>query len=89
MTTSLPILEQAYQARKSPLKLASMLGFGMVFKLILGKLWPTTLKLPELEKGVGQFLGMPVKGIQTPFASIGADIDNLEQYKSLIDLKKS
>lgn len=89
MHRALPVLERAYAYRKSPAKLASVVGYGTLGRLVLAKLSPATLRLTRLEKAVGKFLGVPVRAIQTHFAEIGADIDNLAQYKSLIDLKKS
>lgn len=89
MRKALPVLERAYAYRKSPAKLASLVGYGILGRIVLAKVLPSTLTLARLERAVGGFLGVRVKAIQTPFAEIGADIDNYSQYKSLIDLKKS
>ena len=88
MHKALPILEKAYGYRKSPVKLAGLVGFGTLGRILLAKFAPSSLDIPTLEKKVGSFLGVQVKAIVIPFAEIGADIDNLSQYKSLIALKK-
>ncbi len=89
MRSALPVLERAYSARKSPLKLAGIIGYGLLGRVIVGSLCPWTLTLGSLEKKVGRFLGVPVKAIATPYAEIGADIDNATQYLCLKNLRKS
>lgn len=89
MAKALPVLEQAYAYRKSPAKLAKLVGMGTLGRVVLAKFAPSTLDLETLERKVGRFLGVRVKAVVTPFAEIGADIDNVDQYKSLISLKTS
>lgn len=89
MRQAMPTLEKAYAYRKSPLKLASLVGFGTLGRVLLARLVPQSLSLSVLEKKVGGFLGVRVHAVVSKYAEIGADIDNLSQYKSLIDLKKS
>lgn len=88
MQRALPVLQRAYAARKSPGRLAAIVGFGTLARVLLAKVFPKTLSLAALERIIGRFLGVPVRAIETPFAEIGADIDNLSQYNSLIALKK-
>ncbi|MBS1723487.1 MAG: nucleotidyltransferase family protein [Armatimonadetes bacterium] len=88
MHRAMPILERAYAFRKSPIKLASMLGVGTLAKVALARVAPKTLSVASLEGTLGRFLEVPVKAIVTEAAAIGADIDTYAQYKSLIDLKK-
>ena len=76
-------MQQGYDARKSPLKLATIVGLGTLFRLILGKVLPATLPIPALEKAVGKVLQGPVKAIITPYAEIGTDIDSPEQFAEL------
>lgn len=80
---SLPLMQQGYDNRKSPLKLATIVGLGTLFRLILGKVLPGTLPIPALEKAVGKVLQGPVKAIITPYAEIGTDIDSPEQFAEL------
>jgi len=81
---SLPILEQAYAARKKPLQLASMVGLGTLAQLVVGQIVPSLLPLRTLERAVGRFLRAPVKAIPTEYSEIGDDIDTLEQYQTAL-----
>lgn len=87
MRQALPILEKAYSYRKSPIKLASLVGFGTLGRVLLARVLPQTLSLPTLERTIGRFLGVDVHAVVSTYAEIGADIDNLAQYKSLIALR--
>ena len=89
MRQALPVLERAYANRKNPVKLASIIGFGTLARVLLAKVVPASLSLSSLEAQLARFLGVPVRAIVTEFAEIGADIDNAAQYKSLIALKNS
>ncbi len=87
MRASLPVLEQAYAARKSPLRLAGLVGWQTLLRVMVGRLSPNTLTQRTLERAVGAFLGMPVKGIVTHHAEIGTDIDDATQYSALLALQ--
>jgi GTP:adenosylcobinamide-phosphate guanylyltransferase len=69
----LPFIERAYQGRKNPLTLARLFGFDFIFRLLSGR-----LSLPHIERRAERILGLPVRALETPHASIGADIDKLE-----------
>lgn len=83
MRQALPMMEEAYRLRKSPLRLAKLLGFSTLALLLAGKLSPRLLTIPKLESAVSRSLGVPVRAVQTPFASIGADVDSLDQYQAM------
>jgi len=83
MRRSLPIMRRAYAYRKSPLKLAAMVGFGTLARLALARVFPKSLRISSLERAVSRFLDGPVVAIPTRYPEIGADIDNLEQYRAL------
>lgn len=87
MRRAIPVLEHAYAHRKSPLKLAQLVGLDTMLRLVMGKLAPKTLTIPALESSVGRFLKIPVKAVITSHPSIGADIDSAEQYRALLALK--
>ncbi len=89
MRSAMPVLEKAYQARKSPLHLANMVGLSTLGRVALGRIFPRMLSLAQLELSVSRFLGLPVRAIPTPFASIGADIDTAEQYLAGLGLLKN
>ncbi len=87
MRKNLHVMERAYGARKKPLKLASIVGFGTLFRVIAGQIAPSLLSVHALERAVSRFLGGSVKAVITPFPEIGMDIDNAEQYSILCSLK--
>lgn len=69
----LPFIERAYRGRKNPLALARLFGFDFIVRLLFGQ-----LALSDIEARAAQILGLPVRALETPFASIGADVDRLE-----------
>ena len=73
------VIRAAYAARKSPARLAGMLGFGTLARLALSPFVPAALPIPYLELAVGRLLGgAAVCAFDTPFPEIGADIDRPE-----------
>jgi 2-phospho-L-lactate guanylyltransferase (CobY/MobA/RfbA family) len=69
-------ISEAYNARKNPVKLASMIGCGFLFKLILAQvLSPSLLPIPVLEKSLSKALKCKVVAIRTDYPEIGADVD--------------
>ena len=72
----LPFIERAYQGRKNPLALARLFGLDFIVKLALGQ-----LSLAAIEKRAGRILGLPVRALETPHASIGADVDKPEHLR--------
>lgn len=84
MRRILPVLEQAYVARKKPLKLAAMVGFGTLVRLATGQVIASTLPISALERAVGRFLGASVKAVITEHSCIGNDIDNAAQYQAAL-----
>jgi len=81
LETIFPVLDKAYANRKKPLALASQVGFGTVFRVAWGRLFPSTLHLATLEDAASRFLRAPVRAIATNRADIGADVDSLDQYR--------
>lgn len=67
-----------FDARKSPVKLASLFGVPAVLKLFLHR-----LTIPELENKMEKILGFPCKAVQTPYAEIGADVDKKSDYDQI------
>jgi len=74
----LTFADKAYRARKSPLKLAFLLGFDVFVALILGR-----SSLSKLEARVSKLLNAKVKTYLCQDASLGADIDKLEHLQSI------
>ena len=69
---------RAYAARKSPLKMAGLLGYGLLARLILAQtVSPSLLTVGALEAGVGRLLGGGCRavGLESRFPEIGTDVD--------------
>ncbi|HHV78587.1 MAG TPA: NTP transferase domain-containing protein [Firmicutes bacterium] len=62
--------EDFIRYRKSPLKLATLVGFGIVLRFFLG-----SLRIPDLERRVSRLLGVTGRAVRTPYAAIGVDVD--------------
>ncbi len=74
----------AYAARKSPLKLAAMLGFGTVGRLVLSqKLNPGLLTLPLLEARIGRLLGGKANAYISQDPELATDLDRPSDFKAV------
>ena len=74
----------AYAARKSPLKLAAMLGFGTVGRLVLSqKLNPRLLTLPLLEARIGRLLGGKANAYISQDPELATDLDRPSDFKAV------
>lgn len=62
--------QRFFDTRKSPLKMARVVGIPFIFKMAIGTLDPH-----DVEKKLGQVLGGRCAAIYTTHASIGADVD--------------
>ena len=72
---------RAYDARKSPLKMAGLLGWGLLGRLILAQfVSPAFLPIAALEQGVSRLLGNGGRavGIRSEYPEIGTDVDRPE-----------
>ena len=71
-----PRIASAYAARKSPAKMASLLGVGLLARLLGAQLaLPRLLSIRSLESAVGGLLGGRAVGVCSSYAEIGTDID--------------
>ncbi|EYB67098.1 hypothetical protein DEIPH_ctg051orf0002 [Deinococcus phoenicis] len=66
----LPRLREVLAARKAPLKLAALIGPGILLKLLTRR-----LTVAELEGRVSTILGVPARALVTGHAAIGTDVD--------------
>jgi hypothetical protein len=89
MRRSLPIIERAYRLRKSPLRLAGMVGAGTLLRVVIGQVFPWALPVATLEQAVGKVLGGPVRAIISEYGEIGVDIDNVSQYRRLMEIERA
>ncbi len=69
-------ITEAYGARKSPAKMASLLGYGLLARLLGAQLaLPRLLSVRILENAVSDLLGGRAVGVCSSYAEIGTDID--------------
>lgn len=66
----LPRLREVLTARKQPLRLAAMIGPGVLLKLLIGR-----LSIAELEGKVSRLLGVEARALMTSHAAVGTDVD--------------
>ncbi|WP_261664712.1 NTP transferase domain-containing protein [Deinococcus sp. Marseille-Q6407] len=66
----LPKLRAVLDARKAPLKLAALIGPGVLLRLLTGQ-----LTVRRLEEAVSRLLGVEARAIITPHAAVGTDVD--------------
>ncbi|HOM70967.1 MAG TPA: nucleotidyltransferase family protein [Armatimonadota bacterium] len=74
----------AYAARKKPLKLASMIGFGTVIRMLIGQvLFPSAFSVPLLEKTLSGILGGSVSAVVSQYPEIGEDVDKISDLEAV------
>ncbi|MPY66642.1 NTP transferase domain-containing protein [Deinococcus sp. SDU3-2] len=66
----LPRLREVLDARKAPLRLAALIGPGVLLRLLTRR-----LTVPELEGKVSAILGVKARALITGHAAIGTDVD--------------
>ncbi|MVN88183.1 NTP transferase domain-containing protein [Deinococcus sp. HMF7620] len=66
----LPRLREVLAARKAPLKLAALIGPGVLLRLVTGR-----LSVAALEGRVSALLGVKARALVTPHAAVGTDVD--------------
>jgi GTP:adenosylcobinamide-phosphate guanylyltransferase len=76
-------IHKAYAARKSPLALGKMLGWGLLTRILVSQIAaPNLLAIPLLENAIGRLLGgVTARAVITTSASIGTDIDQVEDVE--------
>lgn len=77
-------IADAYAARKSPVRLALMLGLGTVFRLALSQLAsPKLLTLPFLESRVSRLLGTTARAVICNNPAIATDLDRPSDFEAV------
>lgn len=79
--------EAVYAARKSPVKLGAIVGWGTALRIVSAKLTPGLVSAQRLAADVTARFGIPVQALVVPFAEIGTDVDDAAQYQSLLGLQ--
>lgn len=82
-------IARAYQARKKPLLLARLIGYGVLFRFALGQIFPAVLKLKHLERAAGKLLGAELRALVTDYAEIGQDVDKADDIRAIGDILKN
>jgi CTP:molybdopterin cytidylyltransferase MocA len=81
------LMQKLAQARKSPLRQASMLGPAVFFKLLIHR-----LSIAEAEKRVHQLFRVKARAVPCPYAEIGMDVDKpfqLEIVRAELEIRAS
>lgn len=72
-------IRHAYDQRKNLIKLAAMLGPGVVGRVLLSRAVPGALPIAAVERAVGRLLGgADVRAYISPHPGIGSDVDHPE-----------
>lgn len=80
-------ISAAYRARKSPLRLANMLGWDMIFRLLFSQmLAPRLLTLPMLEKRISQLIAGPARVFVSAYPEIATDVDKPSDYLAVLEI---
>jgi molybdopterin-guanine dinucleotide biosynthesis protein A len=66
----IPVAKKLVQYRKSPLRLASYIGLGVLIRYLLG-----SLSVKDAEKKVSSLMGVHAVAVISSFAEIGIDVD--------------
>jgi GTP:adenosylcobinamide-phosphate guanylyltransferase len=64
------VIEQVYRGRKSPVRLARLLGLATMIKWLTGR-----LSLAQIEARASRILGAPATAVISEYAELGFDID--------------
>lgn len=74
-------IAKAHEARKSPARLAAMLGIGTLIRLVLSQsISPRLLSVSMLEEKASSLLGGSVRALICPHADIATDLDKPEDF---------
>lgn len=76
-----PIIDNAIAARKSPIKLVKIIGFGFLLKFIFRR-----ATIADLENRIEKILGMPVKAMRVGDPEIGIDVDKPSDFDLVRDV---
>lgn len=86
---SLPLLERLYAARKSPLKLAGIMGVKTLALLIKAQINPSKVRIEQFERTIGAMLNLNIRGVRVDRPAIGTDIDSADQYRKILQFQDS
>ena len=73
----------AYAARKQVVKLARMIGIGVLLRVLAAKLLPGILRISMLEQAAGRMLDAHVAAVVSAFPEIGEDVDKASDLEAV------
>lgn len=80
-------IAQAYAARKTPLRLALMLGLGATCRAAVAiMMLPKVLSITQLEQAAGRMLGGVARAYVSPYPEIATDVDKVSDLEALKEL---
>ena len=75
VTRNWDAIASAYAARKQVLKLARMIGIGVLLRVIAAQAFPGLLRISTLEAAVMRMVGAKVAAVVSAYPEIGEDVD--------------
>ena len=87
METQRERLLQAYSSRKSPVRLARMMGFGTIARFAMSLAVPHILRIADLERAMSRFIQGNARALISHYPEIATDIDRPSDLKALQDLQ--
>jgi molybdopterin-guanine dinucleotide biosynthesis protein A len=77
-------IREAIRQRKSVTKLAGLLGYGTLVRVIVAQtVWSGAIRLRDLERVAGRILNARIKAVPTPYAEIAADVDRMDHIADM------
>lgn len=77
----LPLIDAAFAARKSPLALARLIGWGTLLTFLFGR-----GSIAAIERRIAALVGLPVRAHHSQDASIAADVDDPAHLPATLSL---
>ena len=89
METQRERLLLAYSSRKSPVRLASMLGFGTIGRFVMSLAVPHVLRISDLERAMSRFIQGNARALISNYPELATDIDRPSDLQALSKLAGS
>ena len=78
-----PLVNSFFEARKSVKQIASLLGYGMLVRLIIGRLFPSVLSIQHIKTRINEVMGAQFQEIIMHDPGVGVDVDKVEHVDAL------
>ncbi len=86
------VIADAYAARKQVMKLARMIGMGVLLRVLVAQVFPRALKLSRLEEAISRMLRAKVAAVVSAYPEIGEDVDkrsDLDAMRKILECPRS